>query len=207
MKKLLLAGFLALLLTAAVVTVAAARGGNGNGNGKKSITAELEGFQEVPSISTKAEGEIKVKVNGSSIKYRLEYSGFERPAGQPPNEVLFAHIHFGQEGVNGGVAAFLCGGDGSGKPACPQGSGTVTGTIVADDVQAIAAQGLEAKDIGALIRAMKAGYTYANVHSTAFRSGEIRGQIGDDDDDHGDRRHSGGRGKHKGDHGSEHDDD
>ena len=202
MKKLLLAGFLALLLTAAVVTVAAARGGNGNG--KKSITAELEGFQEVPSISTKAEGEIKVKLNGSSIKYKLEYSGFERPAGQPPNEVLFAHIHFGQEGVNGGVAAFLCGG--GGKPACPPGSGTATGTIVADDVQAIAAQGLEAKDIGALIRAMKAGYTYANVHSTAFGSGEIRGQIGDDDDDHGDRHHNGGRGKHKGDHGGDHDD-
>ena len=45
--------------------------------------------------------------------------------------MLFAHIHFAQEGVNGGVAAFLCGGDG--KPACPQGSGTVTGTIVADE--------------------------------------------------------------------------
>ena len=65
--------------------------------------------------------------------------------------------------MNGGVAAFLCGG--GGKPACPQGSGTVTGTIVADDVQAIAAQSLAAKDIAALIRAIKAGYTYANVHT------------------------------------------
>ncbi len=82
-------------------------------------------------------------------------------------QVLFAHIHFGQEGVNGGVAAFLCGGDG--KPACPQGSGTVTGTIVADDVKAIAAQGLAANDIGALIRAIKAGYTYANVHTDGLR--------------------------------------
>ena len=77
MKKLLLAGCLALLLTAAVVTVAAARGGNGNG--KAHVTAELEGFQEVPSISTKAEGEIKVKVNGSSIKYELEYRDFDPP--------------------------------------------------------------------------------------------------------------------------------
>jgi CHRD domain len=196
MKKLLLAGCVVLLAAGAIVTAALAH--NGNGNGKRSINAELEGFQEVPSISTNAEGEIKVKVNGSSIKYKLEYSGFERPAGQPPNEVLFAHIHFGQEGVNGGVAAFLCGGPS--KPPCPQGSGTVTGTIVADDVQAIAAQGLEAKDIGALIRAMKAGYTYANVHSTEFGSGEIRGQIGDDDDDHGHRHHKGDRGKHKGNH-------
>jgi CHRD domain len=110
--------------------------------------------------------------------------------------VLFAHIHLGQEGVNGGVAAFLCGG--GGKPACPQESGEVTGTIVAGDVQAIPAQGLAANDIGALIRAIKHGATYANVHTDNFPSGEIRGQIGDDDDDHG--HHKGnGRGKHNGD--------
>ena len=185
MKKLTLAGCLALLLVGAVVAVAPAR--NGNGHGKKSLTSELEGFQEVPSISTKAHGEIKVRVNGSSIKYELRYREFDSP-------VLFAHIHFAQEGVNGGVAAFLCGGDG--KPDCPQGSGTVRGTITAENVKAIAAQGLAANDIEALIRALKAGYTYANVHSQDFGTGEIRGQIGDDDDDH----HHGGRGKHKGDH-------
>jgi hypothetical protein len=179
MKKLLLAGCLVLLAAGAVVAVAAAHGGNG----KKSVTADLEGFQEVPSISTQANGEIKVRVNGSSIKYELRYDDFS-------SDVLFAHIHFGQEGVNGGVAAFLCGG--GGKPACPLRSGTVTGTITADDVQAIPAQGLAAKDIGALIRALKAGYTYANVHSQNFGSGEIRGQLGDDDDDH--HGHKRGRG-------------
>jgi hypothetical protein len=190
MKKLLLAGSVALLLVAAVVTVASARGGNGDG--KAHLTTKLEGFQEVPSISTKAQGEIKLKVNGSSIKYELRYRDFD-------SAVLFAHIHLGQEGVNGGVAAFLCGG--GGKPVCPQGSGTVTGTVTADDVQAIAAQGLAAKDIGALIRALKAGYTYANVHSQDFGTGEIRGQIGDDDDDHhGDEHNGRGEGNHGGDH-------
>lgn len=183
MKKLLLAGSLAVAMVAVGVTIAAAHGGNGNGG--KHLSGKLEGFQEVPSISSDAEGKIKVKLNGSSIRYRLEYDGFQ----DTPNvkDVLFAHIHFAQEGVNGGVTAFLCGG--GGKPACPEGSGTVTGTIVADDVQAIPAQGLKAKDIGALIRAIKAGYTYANVHTDDFTSGEIRGQIGDDDDDrhHGDR--------------------
>jgi hypothetical protein len=191
MKKLLLAGSIALLLTAAVVTVAAARGGNGKGNGKKSLTAQLEGFQEAPSIWTETRGQIKLKINGSSIRYELKYSDFE-----PPGEtVLFAHIHLGQEGVNGGVAAFLCGG--GGKPACPQGPATVTGTIAAADVRDLReTQGLVAGDIAGLIRAIKAGYTYANVHTAEFDTGEIRGQIGDDDDGH----HNGGRGKHDKDH-------
>ena len=190
MKKLLLAGFLALSLVAAGVTVAVAHGGKGNG---KHLDGKLDGFQEVPSISTLAEGKIKLKVNGSSIQYKLKYRGFA--AG---NDVLFAHIHLGQEATNGGVAAFLCGG--GGKPACPQGSGEVSGTIVAADVQAIANQGLAANDIGALIRAIKAGATYANVHSDNFQNGEIRGQIGDDDDDHGHHRGNGnGHKKHDGD--------
>jgi hypothetical protein len=174
MKKLLLIGPLALAVVALVVAVAPAH----EGKSGKRVEARLDGFQEVPSISSPAQGKIKLKVNGSSIQYRLKYSGFATG-----NDVLFAHIHFAQEGVNGGVAAFLCGG--GGKPACPQGSGTVTGTIVAADVQAIPAQGLAAGDIGALIRAIKAGYTYANVHTDDHSSGEIRGQIGDDDDDHG----------------------
>lgn len=189
MKKLLLAGSLALLLVGVLVAVAPAR--DGNGNGKRHIAAGLDGFQEVPSISTAAHGKVKVKVNGSSIRYKLRYRGFDSP-------VAAAHIHLGQEGVNGGIAAFLCGGDG--KPDCPQGEGKVSGTIVAADVRAIAAQGLAEDDIGALIRALKAGFTYANVHSQDFPGGEIRGQIGDDDDHH--RGRGGGNGKKRG-----HDDD
>jgi hypothetical protein len=195
MKKLLLAGCVVLLAAGAIVTAALAH----NGNGKKSISAELEGFQEVPSIYSKAEGEIKLKLNGSSIKYELEYSGFG--TGTPPNNATAAHIHFAQEGVPGGIAAFLCGD--TGGPACPPTSGTVKGTITAANVKAIAAQGLAAGDIAALIRAIKAGYTYANVHSTTYTGGEIRGQIGDDDDDHGDRHDNGGRGKHKGNNGGD----
>jgi len=51
------------------------------------------------------------------------------------------------------------------------------------------------------VRAIKAGYTYANVHTAEFTSDEIRGQIGDDDDDDDHR----GRGKGK--HDDDHDDD
>jgi hypothetical protein len=89
--------------------------------------------------------------------------------------VQFAHIHFGQPGVEGGVAAFLCGG--GSKPACPP-SGDVTGTIVASDVVGPADQGIAAGEIDELIAAMKHGVTYVNVHTDAYPDGEIRGQIG-----------------------------
>jgi hypothetical protein len=176
MKKLLLVGTLALLVVGLVVTVAVAR--NGNGNGGKHLSAKLEGFSETPAVSTAAHGRFKAKIRGSSIEYTLTYRDLEAP-------VRFAHIHLGQEDVAGGVAAFLCGG--GGKPACPQ-SGTVTGTINASDVVGPADQGIAAGEIGELIRAIKHGVTYANVHSDKFPAGEIRGQIehedDDDDDDH-----------------------
>jgi hypothetical protein len=33
-----------------------------------------------------------------------------------------------------------------------------------------------------LVRAIRAGYAYANLHTTRFPSGEIRGQINDRDE-------------------------
>jgi hypothetical protein len=168
----------ALALAVGIVTVATA--GNGKGNGR-SFGAELKGFSEVPAVSTAARGRISLQVNGSQIRYKLSYSGLEGP-------VRFAHIHFAQEDVNGGVAAFLCGGNG--KPACPQ-SGEVTGTITASNVIGPAAQGIAAGEINELIVAIRKEKTYANVHSNKFPDGEIRGQIerngddDDDDDDHG----------------------
>ena len=183
MKKLLLVAALVLVVAGLLVAVAPARDGK---KGKGSLDAKLDGFSEVPAVSTTARGDFKARLRGDSIEFRLRYRDLEAP-------VLFAHIHFGQEDVNGGVAAFLCGG--GGKPACPQ-SGTVTGTVVASDVIGPAGQGIAAGELDELIRAMKAGNTYANVHSDKFPGGEIRGQIGDDDD------HDRGRGK-----GRDHDDD
>jgi hypothetical protein len=60
----------------------------------------------------------------------------------------------------------------------------VTGTISPSDVQLITAQGLAAGDLAAVVRAIRAGFAYVNVHTTVFPSGEIRGQIrgGEDED-------------------------
>jgi hypothetical protein len=196
MRKLWLSAALAALVAVFAVAAVATAGGGGKRHGLK---AHLSGYQEVPAISTAATGRFKAKINGSQIDYKLSYSGFDTP-------VKFAHIHFGQFGVNGGVSAFLCGG--GGKPACPP-SGEVTGTIVASDVVGPADQGIAAGEIDELIAAMRHGVTYANVHTDAHPNGEIRGQIGGRG--HG---HFGSKGRHGGDWGDDdwgkggrHDDD
>jgi hypothetical protein len=43
-----------------------------------------------------------------------------------------------------------------------------------------AAQGIAAGEFGELVAALRAGRAYANVHTTKFPPGEIRGQINDD---------------------------
>ena len=146
------------------------------------LRARLNGFHEVPSISTKGKGEFSARVSedGTSISFRLKYSDLTAIPSA-------AHIHFGQRGVNGGILAFLCGG--GSKPSCPATPATVEGTITAADILAIAPQGIAAGDFAAVLRAIRSGSTYTNVHSSVFGSGEIRGQIRvhrhheDDEDD------------------------
>jgi CHRD domain len=135
------------------------------------MSGYLEGAPGGP-VSSAASGSFEASIDdaASEIDFTLTFADLEAP-------VLFAHIHFGQRSVNGGVAAFLCGG--GGKPACPQ-SGTGTGTIVPADVVGPTGQGIAAGEFGELVAAIRAGRTYANVHSTKFPGGEVRGQINDD---------------------------
>ena len=170
-----------LLAVAGLTLVAAAaiadRGGRGGGN---NFGARLTGFEEVPSESTPGRGTFRARiVGGDTIHYRLHYEGFETTEGS----TTFAHIHFGQRGVAGGVSAFLCGGD---RPACTPTEGTFEGDIHAADVVGPNGQGIAPGEMDELIRAMRKGYTYANVHTTSNGSGLIRGQIG--------RRHGGQNG-------------
>jgi len=136
----------------------------------QNFRATLDGYQEVPAVSTPGKGAFRATLNpdSTSLAYELEYSGLRAPA-------TAAHVHFGREGTNGGVLFWLCGG--GGKPACPGVGGTVSGSIVAGDIQAIAAQGIAAGDLAAALAAMRAGATYVNVHTPPFPTGEIRGQI------------------------------
>jgi len=150
--------------------------------------ATLQGFNEVPATSTGASGKFRMEIGegGTSITYTLNYSGLEGGVRQ-------AHIHFGQRSVAGAIVVFLCqttfNPDPTGHaPTCPQ-SGTVTGTLTAANMTTLAvAQGIAPGEFAELVRAIRGGVTYANVHSAGtgvpanFAGGEIRGQIGTHDD-------------------------
>jgi hypothetical protein len=132
------------------------------------VKATLIGFSEVPAISTTGMGMFTANVTATQIDYELSYSDMS-------STVSAAHIHIAQRDVNGGVVAFLCGG--GGKPPCPATSGTVSGTIVASDIVAVPAQGIDAGELDEVLTAMSRGVTYVNVHTSTFGGGEIRGQI------------------------------
>lgn len=169
MRKLFFAAVIGGSLLVALASGSLALAKNDKG-GKARAT--LSGYEETPSVSTVAKGRFRAEIDGESIDYRLTYTGIEG------GTVLAAHIHFGQRHTAGGVSAFLCGG--GDKPACPTPGGTVEGTIDAADVIGPAGQGILAGQLNELVRAIRAGATYVNVHSTTFPGGEIRGQVKSD---------------------------
>src|SRR5262245_46991663 len=80
--------------------------------------AVLVGYEEVPSLSSTGFGLLAATVDEvtQTINFQLFYSGLD-------SSVSFAHIHFAQRAVNGGIVAFLC--SGGGQPACPTAGGVV----------------------------------------------------------------------------------
>jgi CHRD domain-containing protein len=163
-----------VVLTAVAAVLALGMGAGAQG--PRTVRADLNGLQEDPSVSTGASGTFTAKIDDENqvIDFEFVYSGLE---GGPP---LFAHIHFGSMDHNGGVSAFFCGG--STKPTpCPGPDGTVTGTIGPADVIGPNGQGIEPGSWVELVRAIRAGHTYANIHTPRWPGGEIRGQIRNND--------------------------
>lgn len=160
MKKLVLTSSLLGLALVAVLVASAALAHSNNGKGGK---AKLNGWQETPAIFTEGSGSFRAKIQSDGIHYTLRYEDLGSNASA-------AHIHFGQRNVAGGVIAFLCGGQD--KPACPAREGEVTGVI--DEADVIDVQGIDS--LSDAITALRRGFVYANVHTSTFPNGEIRGQ-------------------------------
>jgi hypothetical protein len=168
-RRIQLAAAVAIVSIVSVVATTALAGDG------KNARAKLIGFEEVPAISTDGSGKFEAKIRSQQIDYTLSYRDLEG------GSVLASHIHLGQRSVNGGISAFLCGG--GSKPPCPPAPATVTGTITPSDVIGPSSQGIAPGEFDELVRAIRAGVTYANVHTETYPGGEIRGQLGGRDDD------------------------
>src|SRR5215470_8659897 len=166
-----------LLALVAVSTVALAQGGF------KEISEFLVGYQETPaSISTTGNGQFDARISNdeSQIDWQLSYADLEGAVQQ-------SHLHLGTVAETGGITVFLCtnlGNGPAGTQPCPAPPATISGTITAADVSpnipataGARAQGLNTGEMDELIKAIRAGATYVNVHSTTWPTGEIRSQI------------------------------
>lgn len=155
------------------------------------VRTRLSGYNEVHfiaaptpalrgAVSTGASGSFRAEIDerAQAIDYELSYQGLE-------GSVTQAHIHFGQRHTVGGIVVWLCQTAGTPAPAavaavtplCPP-SGTVSGTLGPNQVLDVTGQGIAAGEFDELLRAIRAGATYVNVHSSLFPPGEIRGHLG-----------------------------
>jgi hypothetical protein len=178
------------------------------------FSARINGFQEIGSLTNQT-GAILSDGTGTlhlvldrkagTVAYKLTYKDVGKTPPAPlTGTVTQAHIHFGKKHVAGGVMVFFCTNlappaNVPAPPACPDNSTNkpLTGTWTAANVLAVTSQNIAMRDFDALADALTSNTAYANIHTTAFPNGEIRGQIhkGDLDDnhdehgDHGDHDH------------------
>jgi hypothetical protein len=121
-------------------------------------------------VDTRAHGRagLHISKDGDAIRYRLTVANI--------NDVTQAHIHCGEEGVNGPVVAFLYG---FGPTVTPHGvlsSGVITEADVIPRPDSAECPGGVA-NLDDLVEKLQDGGAYVNVHTVAFPGGEIRGQV------------------------------
>jgi len=157
-------GFLAI--TALAVSMLAAPAAHSQ---TERFSASLSGASEVPPINSSGTGNFEMTIRPGEINFSLSFADLSSP-------LSVAHLHFAPSKVAGGVMIFLCGG--GNQPACPATtSGNITGTIVAANVTGPTGQGITPGDLDSALEAVRDGLSYANMHTTMFTGGEIRGNV------------------------------
>jgi hypothetical protein len=130
---------------------------------EKVFKAKLSGSESVPAVQTMAKGDatFTLSKDGKSLSYNVTVSDIEN--------VTAAHIHLGKKGVNGPPVALITNEKRAGKF-----SGTLAeGTITEKELMG----SLMGKSVKDLVKDIKKGHAYVNVHTDKYPDGEIRGQI------------------------------
>jgi hypothetical protein len=147
-------------------------------DGQSFIFEQLSGFNEVPTLSTPGHATFRAVINDKAqeITWRLSYADF-------PTAVTQSHVHLGAMSTNGGISFFLCTNlanapAGVVVQACPAEPATISGTIKPGDVIGPGTQGISAGEFDKIVRAIRAGVTYANIHTVQFAPGEARAELG-----------------------------
>ena len=130
-------------------------------------SGELSGDAEVPPVDTPVTGRVAMVDLGTELWYTITLNPGDDA------EVTAAHIHAGAPGENGPVLATLF--DGS-TDAHTGGGRLVQGLVSDGDLAANAGVGFDG-NYSTLIRMLKAGELYVNVHSDANPPGEVRADM------------------------------
>jgi hypothetical protein len=152
MKKLLVAGSLALVATTAAYAGTPTTPG-ANGTGGKALVAKLAGASEVPAANAADRGSAVIRLNAKTLKVCWSFSSLKLTAkpglGKTP---LAAHIHVGAAGATGAVVVPL--GASYARSGCTASTKPVIDAILANPK----------------------GY-YVNVHNASYPDGAVRGQL------------------------------
>ena len=139
---------IAVFAALAIACVALAGGAGAASTAGSPVSAKLNVKAEVPAPKGgKGTGTFSGTLNGSKLTWKLTWGTLSGPANA-------AHIHLGKVGKAGNVVVPLCA-----AATCKSG---VHGTVT-----------LKA----AVLKALKAGGTYVNIHTAKNAAGEIRGQV------------------------------
>jgi hypothetical protein len=178
----------------AVVFILTATGVAFSDEGGRKFREFLNGFKEAPAIvSTAGNGTFSAEISkdGDEIHYKLSFRDLE-------SDVRQAHIHIGHPQNSGNIVLWLC--DSAQNPA-PLGTdpppcagtaendvndvrdGEVEGILTEADVRNNPANGIAGPtattpgEFDEVVRLIRAGLTYVNVHTANIGAGEIRSQI------------------------------
>lgn len=131
---------------------------------KSSFSTKLSGDASVPKVTTAAKGHAKftLSTDGTGLSYKVSVTDLAN--------VTAAHIHKGKKGENGPPIAGLFAG--------PKKEGKFSGVLAEGVITEKDLMGsFSGKPLSDLIKLIKSGGAYVNVHTDAHPDGEIRGQI------------------------------